>query len=214
MRREIEPMVMMVNPERVRYLLIRLEKHTVSSGMGEVEAVWERIVPDLEFEARFLDDIMTFFFRQEQQTERIVTFFTTLAIVISCLGLFGLATFMAQKRIREIGIRRVLGASPQGLLFVMTREFIVLVLISNAIAWPIAYTVMNQWLNNYVYHASITWSLFVIAGVASIIVAFLTVHLFNSCRERPCLYLNDLLQYLQRKSLSPVRLLFCLSTSG
>lgn len=175
MRREIEPMVMMVNPKHVRYLLVRLKADAISSGMEEVEAVWDRIIPDLDFESHFLDDIMTFFFRQEQETERIVAFFTSLAIVISCLGLFGLATFMAQKRIREIGIRRVLGATTQGLLFVMTREFIVLVLISNAIAWPIAYFLMSGWLENYVYHASITWSLFVMAGIASMIIACLTV---------------------------------------
>ena len=175
MRREIEPMVMMVNPELVRYLLVRLEGDALSTAIGEIETVWRRINPNLEFDSIFLDDIMTFFYRQEQQTEHIVAFFTTLAIIVSCLGLFGLATFMAQKRIREIGIRRVLGASPQGLLYIMSREFIVLVLISNVIAWPIAYIVMNRWLENYVYHAPITWTLFMFAGFASIIIAFLTV---------------------------------------
>lgn len=175
LRQEIEPMVMMVNPERVRYLLVRLKEDELQTGMAAIKAVWERVNPGMEFESRFLDQVMTFFFRQEEQTGRIVSFFTLLAIVISCLGLLGLAAFMAQKRRREIGIRRVLGASTQGLVVNMSKEFMALVLVANCLAWPLAYLIMKQWLNNYAYHAALSWTLFAVAALISLVIAFLTV---------------------------------------
>ena len=175
LRNEIEPMVMMVNPARIHYLLIRLDSAQASATLPYIETVWKRINPGFEYEARFLDEVMSFWSRSEERTEALVTFFTLLAVVISSLGLLGLAAFMAQKRTREIGIRRVLGASTQGLVGLMSREFLILVLISNALAWPVAYWVMKRWLDNYAYHTQISWTLFAVAGVASMAIAFLSV---------------------------------------
>ncbi|MCK5148531.1 ABC transporter permease [bacterium] len=175
LQNEIEPLVMMVDPERIQYLLVRLDADEIAAGQKAVEATWNHVNPNFDFESRFLEDVMSFFSTEERQTEQIIAFFTVLAIVISCLGLFGLAAFMAQKRAREIGIRRVLGASTQGLVYVMSREFIVLVVTANVVAWPAAFFMMNRWLNNYAYHTTMSWSLFVVAGISSIGIAFLTV---------------------------------------
>jgi ABC-type antimicrobial peptide transport system permease subunit len=114
-------------------------------------------------------------FSQEQLTAKLAAIFAGLTIFISCLGLFGLATYMAETRIREIGIRKVLGASVSSITMLLSKDFLKLVLTAILIGSPIAYWAMNDWLGRYNYHINIGWGVFLIAGVSSIVIALLSV---------------------------------------
>jgi putative ABC transport system permease protein len=123
----------------------------------------------------FLDQEYEDMYKDEQRTSGILTAFTMVTIFISCLGLFGLAIFSTKQRIREVGIRKVLGASVTNIVGLISWDFLKLVLIAIAIASPIAYTVMGKWLQDFVYRIHIQWWVFAISGVAAILIAFLTV---------------------------------------
>ena len=111
----------------------------------------------------------------EQRVGKLFNTFSVISIIISCLGLFGLATFATQKRLKEIGVRRVLGATSPGIVTMLAKDFIALVTLSLLIAFPVAYWAMNQWLNSYVYRIQITWWMFALAGAMSVIIAILTI---------------------------------------
>lgn len=106
---------------------------------------------------------------------RLFNVFSVLSVIVSCLGVFGLATFATQKRIKEIGVRKVLGASETGIVALLAKDFIALVAISLLIAFPVAWWTMNKWLENFVYHIGMSWWMFVLAGILAITIAFLTV---------------------------------------
>ena len=125
--------------------------------------------PDHPLEYQFLDDHFAEVYRADSQVGKIVGVLATLAIIISCLGLFGLASYSAEKRIKEVGIRKVLGASVQDIVSLLSIHFIKLVLIANVIAWPIAWFTLNKWLQDYAYRIDISWWVFVMAGVAAIV---------------------------------------------
>ena len=112
---------------------------------------------------------------QEAKLSEIIQYFTFLAIFIACLGLFGLASFTAEQRTREIGVRKVLGASVGNIVLLLTRQFVWLILAANLIAWPLAYFAMNNWLQNFAYRIDFGWSIFLIAGGAALLIALLTV---------------------------------------
>ena len=126
-------------------------------------------------EFSFLDDDYNSLYANEEQTRKLFTIFTLLAVFIACLGLFGLVSFSAQRRTREIGIRRVLGASSPRLTFLLVREFLKWVLIANLLAWPVALYLMNRWLQNFAYRTDISMMSFVVAALLAFLIALLTV---------------------------------------
>lgn len=140
-----------------------------------IESTWQKINAGHPFEYQFLDDHFNDVYRADIQVSSIVAVLAGLAIIISCLGLFGLASYSAERRIKEVGIRKVLGASVQGIVTLLSRQFIVLVLIANLIAWPVAYFAMHTWLNDYAYHVALSWWVFIMAGVAALLIALITV---------------------------------------
>ena len=127
------------------------------------------------FSYRFLDDSFTEMYHDEQRIGKLALSFSILAILIACLGLFGLAAFTAEQRTKEIGIRKVLGASAASVINMLNKEFIKLVLISSVIAIPLAWWAMNKWLEDFAYRVEIGWWVFVVAGIIALLIAVLTV---------------------------------------
>ncbi|WP_428654537.1 ABC transporter permease [Runella sp.] len=152
-------------------------KPTVSAteALPKIEAVFKKIVPSASFDYKFVDKLYAKKFSQEQRIGKLATFFAILAIFISCLGLFGLASFVAEQRTKEIGVRKVLGASVANLWQLLSKDFVVLVIISCVIAAPIAYCFMNEWLQKYTYRTEISWWIFAVSGAGALMITLLTV---------------------------------------
>ena len=172
----VEPLVIrLLKPQPYSYMFIKIRGENVNESIRYLEKTWRDIATVFPFEYQFLDEYYDRTYRAEQRMGKLFNAFTTLAIFIACLGLLGLASFMAEQRTKEIGIRKVLGASVSNIILLMSREFVLLVAISNVLAWPLAYCFMNKWLENYAYHASINLFFFLAAALAALGIALLTV---------------------------------------
>ncbi len=152
-------------------------KPTVSANaaLPKIEAVFKNIIPSAMFDYKFVDEEYANKFSQEQRIGKLSTFFSILAIFISCLGLFGLTSFVAEQRRKEIGVRKVIGASVFNIWNLLSKEFIGLVVISLFIASPVAYFFMNNWVQKYTYHTNVSWWIFIAAGAGALIITLLTV---------------------------------------
>ncbi len=153
----------------------RLSNANVPVLMKEIEAKWKQIAPDQPFSYQFMDDSFDEMYRTEQRIGTIALTFAALAILIACLGLFGLAAFMAEQRTKEIGVRKVLGASVGSIIGLLSKDFLKLVLIAILIASPLAWYAMNQWLKDFAYKIDIEWWMFALAGSLAVGIALLTV---------------------------------------
>jgi putative ABC transport system permease protein len=148
---------------------------SVAQALPKIEAVFKKVVPTAPFDYKFASDEYAVKFASEERTGTLATFFAVLAVVISCLGLFGLASFMAEQRIKEIGVRKVLGASVLNLWGLLSKDFVTLVVISLFIAMPLAYYFMGNWLQHYEYRSNMPWWIFASTGLGAIVVTILTV---------------------------------------
>jgi len=153
----------------------------ISPLIGQIRKEWKTMAPGMPFTYSFLDESFNDMYQAEQRVGKIAMIFSVLAILISCLGIFGLATFIAEQRMKEIGIRKVLGASVQGIVGLLSRDFMKLVAIAFLIAAPFAWWVMNKWLQGFVDRAGFSWWIFVVAGLAALFIALATVS-FQSVR--------------------------------
>lgn len=169
------PLIFMLDPVGMRFVHVRLAAGDVRAAIKEVEAVWNRVLPAYPFEFQFVDESLERLYRQEQRMSKIFTAFAVLAIVISCLGLFGLASYTAEQRSKEMGVRKVMGATVRGLVGLQAKDFLVLVMVANLLAWPAAYFAARSWLESFAYRMTISWTLFAIAATASLAIAALTV---------------------------------------
>lgn len=158
-----------------KWAAVRFKAGQLASGLSEVESQWKRSNPQYPFEFRFLDDELDRLYRSEQRLSGIVGSFTVLAVLISCLGLFGLSSFATEQRFKEIGIRKVLGASIVSVVFLLSREFVVLVLAANMLAVPVAYWAADRWLQDFAYRTDVPWSVFVLMVPATLLIAVGTV---------------------------------------
>jgi len=172
---EIEPLAIAVNTNAIEYAIIRLMSGNISEGINTVQSVWERTVTDYPFEFHFLDESVESLYRNEKRTGTLLQIFAVLAILIACLGLFGLASFTAEQRTKEIGMRKVLGASVPSVVLLFSKEFTKWVVVSNLIAWPVAYFVLKGWLQGFAYRTSMAWWIFLGSGVLALLVALLTM---------------------------------------
>jgi putative ABC transport system permease protein len=154
---------------------IRLAKNRISSAMAYIESIHAKFNPDWPLNYRFLDDDLNKLYRKEAKLGQIIQYFTFLAIFIACMGLFGLASFTTERRTKEIGVRKVLGASVTNLVLLLSNEFTKLVLVAFVIATPIAWLAMNRWLENFAFRTGIHWWIFAMAGGISLLIALLTV---------------------------------------
>lgn len=141
----------------------------------KVEAKWNTIAPEMPFSYSFLDERFDEMYRAEQRVGKVAITFAILTVLIACLGLFGLVTYMAEQRTKEVGIRKVLGASVFSITTLLTKDFIKLVIIALLIASPAAYYLMNRWLQDFTYRIAIEWWVFAVAGIIAVAIAILTV---------------------------------------
>ncbi len=174
-RNEIEPLTIYIEPESNRVMLIRIPPGDVSESIKSIENVWKRVIPTYPFEYYFLDENFDQMYRAEESIGTLLKYFTVLAVFVACLGLFGLASFTSEQRTKEIGIRKVLGAKVSNITMLLCREFFLLVLVSNIIAWPIAFFLMKNWLQRYAYRTSLSVFIFMAAMGIAVMVAFLSV---------------------------------------
>ncbi len=154
---------------------VRFRPVALPALLAAIESTWRRLARGQAFEYEFFDVRFAAIYNSERNTARLLTAFSVLAIAIACLGLLGLATFATQQRTKEIGIRKVLGASVFNLSRLLSNEFLKLVLLANLIAWPLAYYVLQRWLRNFAYRASLDLGLFLLAGLLAVCIALLTV---------------------------------------
>lgn len=171
---EVEPLVLLYTPQPFR-ALVRLSQGQIEHSLGELERIWSDVEQDRPFQVTFLDDQLNSLYSAEQQLSSVFGAFTGLAIFIACLGLFGLATFTIEKRRKEIGVRKVLGASVSGIVVLLTKDVARLVVYAILIAAPIAYLAANRWLDDFAYRVDISGSVFLVAGLAALGIAVLTV---------------------------------------
>ena len=186
---KVEPLALVIKPdsffrriENINFnaplqprISVRLKTGNLAASLAMLKQVWKKVVPDQEFEYRFLDESIAAQYTQEQRTSTIVKLASALSIFISCMGLFGLATLTVVRRTREIGIRKVLGASVSSVVQLLSREFLVLVIIAALIAFPLGWWAMNKWLEDFAYRIHIEWWVFPVAGIAALLIALLTV---------------------------------------
>jgi hypothetical protein len=172
---EIKPLAIQHWSNLFRFLLVKIKPGDISRSISSLTATWGRLVPGTPFEYQFLDESIDKMYRTDQRMGKMIDSFTILALFIACLGLFGMASFTAEQRIKEIGIRKVLGATVFEITFSLIREFGKWVLLANLIAWPLAYFTMNRMLEVYAYRISLDVWIFLAAGAAALILAVATV---------------------------------------
>ncbi len=172
---EIEPLIITTQETWFEYFVIRIRSDDIAGTLSFLKAQWGDIAPNTPFDYFFLDDDYEKLHREEQQIGRLFGLFSLLAILVASLGLFGLASFSAQRRVKEIGIRKVLGASVSTVVLLMSREFVLLVGLANLIAWPVAYYAMNAWLRNFAYRIDLDVWPFVMGGFLAFFIALTTV---------------------------------------
>ncbi len=154
---------------------VRINSKDISNIIAQIESKWKTMAPSKPFDYTFMDEDFNKLYTTEQRTGQIFITFALLAILIACLGLFGLVTYAAQQRTKEIGIRKVLGANVAGIVQMIARDFLKLVIIASLIAFPVAWWAMNKWLQGFAYRINIQWWIFVLAGVIAIFIALITV---------------------------------------
>ncbi|MDH5468894.1 MAG: ABC transporter permease, partial [Candidatus Aminicenantes bacterium] len=172
---KISPLIIVIAPGWFTDAYIRIKPENVAETLGFIEKTIKEFAPDFPLEYSFLDEDIDNLYKTEQRIGNLARYGTFLAILIACLGLFGLASFTAEKRTKEIGIRKVLGASVSGIVLLLTKEFTKWVIVANLIAWPIAYFVMSRWLQNFAYHINIGIGMFLLAAALALVTALITV---------------------------------------
>lgn len=157
------------------YVLARVKPGNISETLQSIESKWKSFLPNTPFDYTFLDSSFNAFYRSEKRMGTVFGIFTILSIFVACLGLFGLAAYTAERRTKEIGVRKVLGASVRDLVTLLSKDLVKLVIIASVIAFPIAGWAMNKWLQDFAYKTNISWWIFAIGGLAAIIIALITV---------------------------------------
>ncbi len=173
---DVEPAVLHMSPRYpVSYIAIKIDPENVQQTIGMLRNTWSKIAPDVPFEYYFLDEDFNRQYATEERWSSIFGYSSFFAIFIASLGLLGITTLAVGRRTKEIGIRKVLGATAAGLVRLISKEFLLLVLIANVVAWPVAYYAAARWLENYAYRISIGWEAFAFAGLLALLIALITV---------------------------------------
>ncbi|WP_413666182.1 ABC transporter permease [Mucilaginibacter sp. Mucisp86] len=187
LRDNVTPLVMVLDNDWLARLSIRINTHNLPILMTGIEKTWKTIAPNEHFEYSFMDADFDALYRTEQRMGQLFIIFTGLAIAIACLGLFGLAAYAAEQRNREIGIRKVLGASIAAIVTMLSKDFVRLVTMSFLIAAPLAWLTMNKWLQGFAYRQDIQWWVVILAGAGAVAIAFVTISLqsFRAAAANP-----------------------------
>jgi putative ABC transport system permease protein len=168
-------MVMYMSETPAEGLWVRYEKSKQKEALAALERIYMKAIPDAIFDYQYLDELNAKQYFQEQRWQKVINVSTVLSLVICCLGLFGLSHLSAYQRTREIGIRKVLGASLTSMATLLSKDFLKLVLLSCLLAFPIAWLVMSNWLHNYAYRVNFGWWIFLLAGITAIVIATVTI---------------------------------------
>jgi ABC-type antimicrobial peptide transport system permease subunit len=174
-QKKIEPIALALAPKNIEYMLVRIAPDRIPTTMEEIAQTWKRVVPAYPFDYHFLGEIFDRMYRTLERSGTVIRYFTLLTIFIACLGLFGLASFSAEKRTREIGIRKALGATVSNITVLLCREFLLLVSLAIVIAWPLSYLVMAGWLQDFAYRISLNPLYFILAMVFTLFIALFSV---------------------------------------
>jgi len=174
LKQKIEPFIFSYQPHTWQ-LLVKTTGKDARKALKTVEAVWKRYNPNYPFSYTFLDQTYEELYKSDERSGTLFSVFAGIAILISCLGLFGLATYTAQVKVKEIGIRKVLGASIANITTMLSKDFLTLIILAITIATPVAWYAMNQWLQAFVYRATIQWWTFALAGGAAVLIALATI---------------------------------------
>jgi len=192
LHRKIEPLALRLEPSSSRYLAVNLQ-HVNQQTIDRIGKLWAELAPHRPFLYSFLDDNFNRQYEADFNFRRLFTAFSSLALFIACLGLLGLVTYTAQQRTKEIGVRKVLGASIYNLVMLLSSDFIRLLVIAICIATPLSWIAMNKWLDNFAYHIEPKWWMFAFAGLSAVVIALITVsyQTFKAARANPVDSLRD-----------------------
>jgi putative ABC transport system permease protein len=186
---EIEPVIFTLSQRHGShsFIFVKITPTDIPGTLAFLKNKAAQFAPNNLFEYRFLDDVFDSQYQSDERRGDIFKYFTILAIFISCLGLFGMASFTAEQRTKEIGIRKVLGASVSNIMGLISKEFLVLLCVSTVIAWPVAYYLMERLLRSYAYRTSLSLWIFIISGLTAVLVALLTVcvKIIRAARSNP-----------------------------
>ncbi|MFQ6116500.1 MAG: ABC transporter permease, partial [bacterium] len=156
-KEKIEPILLYINPEHYYLVAVKLRAQDFPTTLTKLEEVWKNVLPDAPFKYTYLEDTYNSLYVAEEKIRRLLVIFAGLAVFVACLGLFGLVSFMTERRSKEIGIRKALGASVNRIVTLLLSDFTKWVLLANLIAWPIAWYAMNRWLENFAFRINIGW---------------------------------------------------------
>jgi len=188
---KIEPLILHIVPDWYSYITLKIKGDDVPATVSRLESRWKQLDLDSPFSYTFMDQDFQKLYQAEQQTQTIIGCLASLAIFIASLGLFGLAAFMAEQRTKEIGVRKVLGATVTSIIALLSKDFLKLIAFAIVIAVPVAWYAAGQWLDSFAYRVEISWWIFAIAGLASILIALITVS-FQSIRAAVANPVNSL----------------------
>lgn len=175
LHQEISPIIFFIRKGDYRNISVRISPENIPLTMAFLKEQWSEYRPNYPFDYFFIDENFDELYRSEEKLGQVFGAFALLAIFIACLGLFGLASFTAEKRTKEIGIRKVLGAPVLGIIYLLSKEFTKWVIVANVIAWPLAYFVMQKWLQNFAYRTNVGLWIFVGAAGVSLVITLVTV---------------------------------------
>jgi putative ABC transport system permease protein len=165
LRSEVEPAVIVLNPGAVGQIAVRIKPGEEEGALRAIRESWQRAFPEELFAYRFLDDRLEGMYEGEKSLRNFFAVFSGLSVLLSCLGLFGLVSFTAEEKTREIGIRKALGATTGSVVLLLSKGFIKWILLANVLAWPVAWVLMNKWLENFAYKAGIGWQVFLVTAL-------------------------------------------------
>jgi len=171
----VEPAVMHIYPQAYSKVAVKLSGHQIENEIAQIQTVWNKYSPDYPIEYNFLDESFEKMYKGEDKLKTLLSLFTAVTVFIACLGLLGLAAYAAERRRKELGIRKVLGASAEGLVVLLSKDFVVLVLLSLLVASPVAWYLMNKWLETFSYRIDISWWIFAVAALLAVALALLSV---------------------------------------
>ena len=174
-RELLKPIIHMVSPSQNYEAAIKIDTQDIAGTISKIESVWRELFPDVDFRYQFMDDSFAALYADEERIADAYTVFSVLAIIIACLGLFGLAAFTTERRTKEIGVRKVLGASGFSIIMLLSTEFSKLVIVASIFAWPLSWLIMNEWLQNFAFRVELSVLVFIFGTILALAIAWITV---------------------------------------
>jgi putative ABC transport system permease protein len=175
LRNEIKPFAFVMSNNRMNTLAVKVDTKDLNATLAKMQSKWQSMFPERPFDYYFLDESINKLYKADQNFKSMFSYFTIIALIIACLGLFGLAAFTAEQRTKEISIRKVLGATVSSIVAMLSKDFLKLVIVASVIALPIAWFIMHKWLEDFSYRINISWWVFVVGSACAFIIALLTV---------------------------------------